>query len=264
MREIIWRESAEFEHEQPTSADAARELLENGNRAFAAIGDSEGKHVIRVSREAFGLPPEPGESITQTPFAAVLGCADARVPTELIFGQSANDLFVVRVAGNIPGTECLGSLHYATDHIPSIELFSVIGHTGCGAVTAAVDALLRPGTYLEVVHTPQLRSIVDALLAGVRMASLALNHVHGSEAVASAGYRAALIEVSIVANTAITASVLSRALDRPVTFGVYDLESRTVGAFEGETWVARQFEPPADDEALATLLIAAAKGVSVS
>ena len=53
----------------------------------------------------------------QEPFAAVLGCADARVPVEIVFGQGFNDLFVVRVAGNVLGDECLGSLDFAVSNL---------------------------------------------------------------------------------------------------------------------------------------------------
>lgn len=55
----------------------------------------------------------------QRPFAAILGCSDARVPVELIFNEGPDDLFVIRVAGNGLGTEVLGSLKYAVDH-PSL------------------------------------------------------------------------------------------------------------------------------------------------
>ena len=111
----------------------------------------------------------------------MLGCSDARVPIEMIFQQRSNDLFVVRVAGNGVGSGCLGSLRYAADHFSrSLKLVVVLGHSQCGAVTAAVDAFLRPKTYLPLaVHYP-LRAIVDSILVAVRSASLALEAVHGA------------------------------------------------------------------------------------
>ena len=54
-----------------------------------------------------------GEMPKQAPFAVVVGCSDARVPTEMIFGQGFNDLFVIRVAGNVLGDVCLGSIDFA-------------------------------------------------------------------------------------------------------------------------------------------------------
>ncbi|MCY2965437.1 MAG: hypothetical protein NT069_17685 [Planctomycetota bacterium] len=51
----------------------------------------------------------------------MLGCSDARVPTETVFDQWFNDLFVLRIAGNVLGSECLGSLHYAVKHFWDIR-----------------------------------------------------------------------------------------------------------------------------------------------
>ena len=64
---------------------------------------------------ALGFPAGSGAAPVQTPFALVLGCSDARVPIEQIFDQSPNDLFVIRVAGNVLGVECLGSIDYAVN-----------------------------------------------------------------------------------------------------------------------------------------------------
>ena len=72
----------------------------------------------------------------QAPFAVVIGCSDARVPTEMIFGQGFNDLFVIRVAGNVLGDVCLGSIDFAVEALSeSVKLLVVLGHSGCGAVT---------------------------------------------------------------------------------------------------------------------------------
>ena len=90
-------------------------------------------------------------------------------------------MFVVRVAGNVPGRECLGSLNYAVANLPTVKMITVLGHTSCGAVSAAVDALLSPQVYLDVIHDPSLRAIVDALLAGVRMADQALVDTYGRD-----------------------------------------------------------------------------------
>jgi carbonic anhydrase len=173
---------------------------------------------------------------SQAPFAAVLGCADARVPVEFVFGQAANDLFVVRVAGAVPGAECLGSLEYAVANVETVEVVAVAGHSQCGAVTAAVDALLHPGTYLTVAQNPSLRAIVDALLAGVRIADVALRGVHGDAVVSTSNYRELLVEAAVVANTAVTASVLANALPRPVVFGIFELDRGSVGHYDGTGW----------------------------
>ena len=108
------------------------------------------QRVIPVDPRDLGLAPNAPGAPRQRPYAAVLGCSDARVPIELIFNEGPNDLFVVRVAGNGLGSEVLGSLKYAVDHLGgSLKLIVVLGHSGCGAVSAAVDAFLDPKTYLS-------------------------------------------------------------------------------------------------------------------
>jgi carbonic anhydrase len=74
----------------------------------------------------------------QHPFATVLGCSDSRVPAELLFDQGLGDLFVVRVAGNVVAPDDLGSIEYAVNHLHT-PLVLVLGHEGCGAVTAALE-----------------------------------------------------------------------------------------------------------------------------
>ncbi|MDF2439244.1 MAG: carbonic anhydrase [Abditibacteriota bacterium] len=75
--------------------------------------------------------------LSQTPFAVVLGCSDSRVPTELVYDQGLGSIFSIRVAGNViePGT--LGSIEYAVEHLKS-HIVIVMGHEGCGAVSAAM------------------------------------------------------------------------------------------------------------------------------
>ncbi|MBT3377763.1 MAG: carbonic anhydrase [Lentisphaerae bacterium] len=75
----------------------------------------------------------------QNPFAVVLGCADSRVPPEILFDQGIGDLFVIRVAGNVVDDFVLGSVEYAVAHL-NTPLIVVLGHSSCGAVTAAVES----------------------------------------------------------------------------------------------------------------------------
>jgi carbonic anhydrase len=73
----------------------------------------------------------------QKPFATVLGCSDSRVPPELVFDAGFGELFIVRVAGNVISAEIMGTLQYAGMHLQT-PLFVVMGHRGCGAVSAAL------------------------------------------------------------------------------------------------------------------------------
>jgi carbonic anhydrase len=262
MIEITWRHDPidpVVEH-QPASADDAASLLNAGNAVFAALGDAgpEGARlVLHVTADDLGMGHTPGVAPKQAPFAALLGCADARVPPELVMSQSANDVFVVRVAGNVLGAECVGSLDYAIAHLPSLRLVAVVGHTGCGAVSAAVDAYLDPAGYLGLSHNLPLRSIVDAIMACVRGADSALRAMHGDDVVRLPGYRAALLDTSVVLNAAVAADAVQRVFashvsDRlGVRFGVFDLATRLIGlpatAADGSMWAASLVAPPTEE-----------------
>jgi carbonic anhydrase len=265
QREIVWRQAlpGEARPARPSTADEARHRLEDGNADFAKIGDHGGRQVIAVGPEAFGLPPIEGAGLAQEPFAAVLACADARAPVELLFNQGGNAMFVVRVAGNVPGRECLGSLNYAVANLPTVKMITVLGHTSCGAVSAAVDALMSPQVYLDVIHDPSLRAIVDALLAGVRMADQALVDTYGRDVRQQSGFREALIDLAVTANAAITAVVLARAVDCAVTYGVFSLNNRTVGVTGPNGWQAGLQDPPAGDRSLTELLRWGAAGANL-
>ena len=76
---------------------------------------------------------------SQKPYAIILSCSDSRVPPEIIFDKGLGEIFVIRVAGNIPDPIVLGSIEYAADHLGT-SLIMVLGHERCGAVTATVDA----------------------------------------------------------------------------------------------------------------------------
>ena len=80
----------------------------------------------------------------QTPFAAVLGCADSRVPVEVVYDQGFGDLFVVRVAGNLATAVEIASLEYG-EAVLDVEVIKVLGHTNCGAVKAALAGDTVPG-----------------------------------------------------------------------------------------------------------------------
>ena len=149
----------------------------------------------------------------QQPFAMVLGCSDARVPIESIFDQSFNEMFVVRIAGNVLGTEGLGSFDYAARHLGhSLKALVVLGHSGCGAVTAAVDTYLAPTDYAGIAYTHALRSLVDRVMVAVRGEAKALAESCGRTVNNHPNYHAALVEVAVFLNAAVTAFDLRREL----------------------------------------------------
>ncbi len=140
-------------------APEALELLREGNRRFAA-GEPLQAAVVDPSRRA-------ALAAGQAPLAVVLGCADSRVPVDLVFDRGPGDLFVVRVAGNVAGLSQIGSIEYAVEQLGT-RLVVVLGHTGCGAVAAAVDDLRRPSADLSPglrCVLDQIRPVVEELLA---------------------------------------------------------------------------------------------------
>ncbi len=121
-------EAASLAPSRATTPQEALQLLVEGNTRFYS-GESRG-----AQTGAFERRQQIG---AQTPFAALLGCSDSRVPLEIVFDQGLGDLFAVRVAGNVvePGTA--GSVEYAVAHL-DVRLVVVMGHEGCGAVQAAM------------------------------------------------------------------------------------------------------------------------------
>ena len=91
----------------------------------------------RAKAPVFRADQTAGMVVRQQPFATVLGCSDSRVPPEFIFDAWLDELFVIRVAGNVPGPAVLATLQYAAYHLHT-PLFVVMGHEGCGAVKAAL------------------------------------------------------------------------------------------------------------------------------
>jgi carbonic anhydrase len=205
MREIVWRidDTATSREVEPTDAASARLRLETGNQAFAKLFDEGSlvKRIMSLTPADLGVS-EDGTPPQQRPFATLLSCADARVPVELLLNQRANDLFVVRVAGGVLSEAALGSLDFAVDNLPTMKLIAVLGHTGCGAVGAAVDTYLDPPSYLSLTYSRPLLALVQNLLGAVRIADHALHQVHGPAVVSRPGYRSALNDLGVMASAA--------------------------------------------------------------
>jgi carbonic anhydrase len=245
--------------ERPVDADAARLRLNDGNRAFAQLfthleeGTGTSRRIVPIDPRDLGLLPT-GASLEHRPFAAVLGCADARVPIELIFNEGPNDLFVVRVAGNTLGDDVRGSLNYALDHLgESLKLIVVLGHSACGAVTAAVDVFLEPSGYLALASKHSIRSMVDRLLVIVEASARKMAEVFGSGISSHPNYREALIEVAVVSNAALSAHSLQREIEKRAAhgvrtaYGVYLLAERTVWAPRRGSAAVTGLATPPDD-----------------
>jgi carbonic anhydrase len=105
-------------------------------------------------------------SMGQKPFAIILTCSDSRSPVELIFDQGVGDLFVVRVAGNVVAPSLIASIEFAAANFGS-PLLLVLGHTQCGAVTAAMEKADNPTLPLPSSHLEELIARIRPAIEGV-------------------------------------------------------------------------------------------------
>ena len=115
-------------------AEEALQSLRHGNEIFM--------HNVSFGDFSPARRKETAES-GQQPFAAVISCSDSRVIPEAIFTAGIGDLFVIRSAGNTIDSSIIGSVEYAVEHL-GCNLVVVMGHTGCGAVTAALTGMSGP------------------------------------------------------------------------------------------------------------------------
>lgn len=132
---VAQQQSTPVQKPQPVSPDAGIKRLVEGNQRFI-----DGKR-LNPNQSQLRLRET---AVDQYPFAAILGCADSRVPAEIVFDQGLGDLFVVRVAGNIAAQEAIGSLEFATA-VLGAQAIMVLGHARCGAVSAAIKGDPLPG-----------------------------------------------------------------------------------------------------------------------
>ncbi|MBN3874001.1 MAG: carbonic anhydrase [Nostoc sp.] len=134
--------------EDDITPDKALQELLDGNERFA-------KRKRRNPDQSYSRLVEVAKG--QKPFASILGCADSRVPSEIVFDQGLGDLFVCRIAGNIATTQQIGSLEFGSLVLGS-KVIMVVGHERCGAVQAAMKGDPVPG---------QIGSLLEAIKPSV-------------------------------------------------------------------------------------------------
>lgn len=183
--------------------EAVLQWLQQGHQRFLA-GHSRHPHSTRERMEAVVEG--------QHPLAAVLGCADSRVPVELLFDTGFGDLFVVRNAGTMSTTAAIASLEYAVGHL-DVPLIVVLGHEACGAVMAA----LHP----ELLLTPSLAQVVGQLRMELLQFGdqLSLEECCRRHTVSAAGN---LVHSSVLLTDRLRAGELA------VVAGYYDLHSSAI------------------------------------
>ena len=137
--------------QSPLTPEAALKALMDGNERYVA------GQLQSLSEDLAILKAKTVEK--QEPFAAVLSCADSRVPVELVFDQTIGHIFVVRVAGNITTPEITASLEYGVA-VLGTKVLMVLGHGNCGAVKATIEGKAVPGQ-ISALYAP-IRPAVDA------------------------------------------------------------------------------------------------------
>ncbi len=151
------------------------------------------------------------------PRVAVLSCSDARVPPSLVFDRPAGELFAVRIAGNTASPAAIASLEYAVEHL-GVELLVVLGHSGCGAVAAALDGTCDGP--LEPIVSPlcslaRRSGSTDALaLTELNVATTIDDLTAGSAAIAAARAEGRLAVRGAIYDLA-TGRVIDVATNRP-------------------------------------------------
>lgn len=128
------------------------QILKDGNQRFLT-----GHRLTRDFRHLVNATAE-----GQHPLAVVLSCIDSRTPAELIFDLGVGDVFVVRIAGNVTSRKVLGSVEYACA-VAGAKLIVVMGHTRCGAVTAAVDLVCSARSAVQATGCQHLDHIVHEI-----------------------------------------------------------------------------------------------------
>ncbi len=151
-------------------------------------------------------------AIAQKPFAAILGCADSRFPSEIIFDQGLGDLFVCRVAGNVATPEEIGSLEFGT-LVLGAKVLVVVGHKRCGAVDATIKGAQVPG---------QIGSLLDAIRPAVESSKDQAGDRLENASKANVVLQANRLKASPVISKLIAENKLK------VVGGYYDLDTGTV------------------------------------
>lgn len=193
--------SRPMQAQSPSDADAALRELLAGNKRFVSRRRRADEEDLSILRQ--------NTAEKQEPFAALLSCADSRVPVEIIFDQSIGHLFVTRVAGNIASPEIIASLEYGVA-VLGVKVIVVLGHGSCGAVKAAIQGKAAPGQ-ISVLYS-RIQPAVDQAGSNLEAAIKA-----------NAKIQSALLER---ASTVISSSIKEKKLK--VAAAYYDLAGGNV------------------------------------
>jgi carbonic anhydrase len=190
--------------QRPETPERALQLLAEGNQRYVAqklVSFQEDLDILREHTEEH-----------QEPFAAVLSCADSRVPVEIVFDQSIGHLFVVRVAGNIATPDTIASLEYGAA-VLGTKAIVVLGHTNCGAVKATIAGKAVPG---------QISGLYQYIHP-------AINGANGDANIATR--QNAALQASVLRDSSPVLSDLMKQKKLAIRAGVYDIGNGKVTMF---------------------------------
>ncbi len=187
------------------SPDAALQALMDGNRRFTSGKLNSCEQDLAILKQ--------NTIEKQEPFAAVLSCADSRVPVEFVFDQSIGQIFVTRVAGNVVTPEIIASLEYGAA-VLGTKVILVMGHGGCGAVKATIQAKEVPGQISALF--PHIQPAVDQ--AGPNLESATKAN--------------AKIQSALLRQASTVISGLQKEGNLKVVAGYYDISSGAVSLLE--------------------------------
>lgn len=151
--QILFEDYATRDLQERSTPAEILELLKSGNERFR-----KGQQVLRASPRKIGLT-----AAAQYPLAVVLACMDSRVATEMVFDLGLGDIFSVRVAGNTAGPKELGSMEYGCA-VAGAKVLVVLGHTRCGAVTAAVNMVKEQDKPASPIKCENLHAVTDSII----------------------------------------------------------------------------------------------------
>lgn len=213
-------------HGPEVSPDEALQKLMDGNKRYVENQMTGSKLCDITTRTSLAK--------SQKPYAIILTCSDSRVPPEIVFDKGLGEIFVVRVAGNIPDPVVLGSIEYAAEHLGS-PLVMVLGHERCGAVAATVGAKGKS------TGSANIDAIVKAIAPNIKSATKDCEACKG-EAKCADTKKDAFVECVVDANAKTVAAGLTKkskilqhlvdAKKLKIVAAKYDLDDGVVSVFK--------------------------------
>jgi carbonic anhydrase len=208
------------------SPDDALQKLMEGNKRFVANQSISPKLSDAATRTSLAQ--------AQKPYAIILACSDSRVPPEIVFDKGLGEIFIIRVAGNVPDPITLGSIEFAAANFGS-PLVMVLGHERCGAVQAAVDSKGKSS------GSPNIDAIVKAVTPAVKKAATECDACKGVAKCAETRHdefvecaidtNAKLVAASLTKNSKILKNLVAEKKVKIVA-AKYDLDDGTVTLFK--------------------------------